>query len=337
MDDLPAVHFSSEHRHTIGLRFPSVDGNSGASCFDARLLRPIVAKQVLISSQEVVVSRHPILYLAVPPHIVAGEVLAAEHVVAAKFEMRTAESEYHGIGHHHSRRVEVLVVGKVVHVCGKNGAKIRVFAEVLVDDILDVREASFTACQAVAFLISPHLGVQEIHLSRSGNLRDSPLPDSIHDESLLGMSVLHVVDECRKAVAKVEAIAIVVVDRTASTKLVNLITVEIKEGIDLIIAFCQIRKPFFIAGIHQVDIAFPRVRKVVFVFCRVVPILEDEPFRLNASSFPTVEHTIAKVVEDTLHASVVLSFDVVLDGRSIDSSVRNVFVGTPKPAFSSAS
>ena len=123
VDDLASAHFAGEHRHLVRHGFPCVDADVGAGRPDARPLRPGVAKQVLVGREEVVVARHPVLQLAVPPHAVVGEVLPAEHVVAAKFEMRAAEGEHHGVGHDDARRVEVLAVARVVHVGGKDGAQ----------------------------------------------------------------------------------------------------------------------------------------------------------------------------------------------------------------------
>ena len=207
---------------------------------------------------------------------------------------------------------------------------------VLIDDVLDVREASFSTCQAVACVVSPHFVVEEIHFARPRYLRCAPSRDSIHDEPLFGMPVLHVVDEGSKSVSKIDAVPVIIVDIASRAELVNLVAVEVKEAVNLVVAFCQIRQPILVCRINQIDVAFPTVWQVVLVLCRVVLVLVDEPLGLNATLLPSVEDTKAKIVEDAFHASVVLSTDVVLDGGSVDGSVRNIFVTCPQAVLSRA-
>ena len=228
--------------------------------------------------------------------------------------MRPAEGEHHGICHNDARRVEVLAVRGVVHIGGKYRTQGWALTAVLIDDVFDVREASFSTCQAVVRMISPNFRVQEVHLPSSGDLANSPPGDSIHDEPLFRMSVLHVVDEGGKAVPKIDAIPVVIVDIASRAELIYLVAIEVKETVNLVVAFCQIRQPILVCRINQVDVALPRVWQVVLVLCRVVLVLEDEPFGLYATFLPSVEGAEAKIVEDALHASVVLSVDVVLDG-----------------------
>ena len=192
-----------------------------------------------------------------PLHACVGEVLSAEHVVAPKFQMRPAEREHDGICHDDAGRVEVLAVRGVVHVGGKDGAKGRVEVEVLVDDVLDVREASVAARKTASGLIAPDFRVEEVHLSCPCNLLCAPLSYGVHDKPLVGVSVLHVVDERREAVAKVDAVAIIVIDSATSAELVNLVAVEVEEGIDLVVALSQIVEPTFVARVDDIDVALP--------------------------------------------------------------------------------
>ena len=141
------------------------------------------------------------------------------------------------------------------------------------------------------------------------------------------MEALHGADERGVSARQIDRLPVVVVTGPATAELVDLVSVEVEDGIDVVVPLTDVLLPLAVAGIEQVDRALERSAQRMDILLRVVVVLEDVPAFVDAVLCRIVQRPEAEVVEDGLHAARVYLLDVGLQGREIGGSAGDVEVG----------
>ena len=262
MYHLVAIHVLCKSRDVIALWWPGIDGMGGRAY--RRLenaLRVYAAKQVLIAGHEVVIVYEPLFQLVGHSKWLCGEILPCQHVVA-HLKVRATDGEHHGIGKERTGSVDILV-GKVPGMVS--------LVEVDVGCIYRLQAMVALLVVGLYYFIEafkrrlgvPHLVITEV--DSPGTVVEFGIADvvgtvatyAVHDKPLVFAVTLHRLEKQTVVVLKVYHIAVFLEHVTTSTKLIDLIAVEVVVGINLSVAVHQIVLPVVVAGVHEVDITLP--------------------------------------------------------------------------------
>ena len=133
---------------------------------------------------------------------------------------------------------------------------VTVQAIIALNDLVEVGKGRFGST-TIAVAIAPDLIVAEVQLPCADDLGITIARDGIHDETLLGTTLLDGLDEGGIGAWEMDLAPRRIIARTTVAQLVDLIAIEVKEPIDLVITVAEIALPICVPWIQEVDITLP--------------------------------------------------------------------------------
>ena len=200
MNDITVAHGLGERHDGVCLWRPCLHRiaihthMSRISSFGRHATQPI-----LISCLEIVIPYERSLQFIAHRQGSGREILTGEHVVA-HLRMRATQGKHHRIGKQGTRRIDHVVaraaiVSLVVIDIGCKDRGMLMVAQAIVsgDDVIEIGKLVFW-CTTISIAISPYLIIAEIHILID-DLLGSISRHCIHNQGLLGMSLLHGINE----------------------------------------------------------------------------------------------------------------------------------------------
>ena len=284
------------------------------------ILRTTVTKQILIRSQEIIITNHRCFQFFAHCQVLIRKVLFAQHVIASQLKVRTTQSKHDSIRQQNTRRIKFSPVIRfiIIHISCKN----RIQLIIAIDSIFIKNGFQIGKIS----LIRPHFIIEEINFTCLPYLTGTVTADRIHHQTLVRMSLLRRFNKRSISLTQIDRNTVVIVKRAASSQLVYLIAVEGKVHIYIIIPLVQIFLPFLIRRIYQINITFPSARQIMTIFSSVRSILKQIPFLLHPVRSGILQRPETKIVKHRLHTETMLRFNVIFHRTCINLPVSDVHI-----------
>ena len=145
--------------------------------------------------------------------------------------MSPSEGKNHSIGEQYARFVYKTCILRffVIHIGSQNGFELVVATIVVIED-------NFS--QLVVGFFVPYFGIEKIYFIGTCNFGLTVLPYRVHHKAFVRMCAFHRIDKRSVLRQEVYAIAIVIIHRATPSELVDMITIETKNGINIAVAPC---------------------------------------------------------------------------------------------------
>ena len=238
--------------------------------------------------------------------------------MVAQLQVGSSDGKHHGIGHEHARRVELRAFVAIVHI-GRID---------LVQAVAAILPVGLEECEQVGILrlAVPQLGVHEVDVAGLHDVLRAEVGYGIHHQTLVGVGLLHGVDERGEAVGEFHLLSLGVVAFATVAQLVDVEAVEAELRIDIVVALAEVVLPVGIGWVHEPDVALPSGRHLQDVLRVTVVARIESPCVAHAVVMPVFVGSVAEVVEHALHATSVQLCDIVFDDAGLYGAVGNVGV-----------